>query len=469
MKRITGVLGIFCLFIFLSGSLLQAAVIVDADGRKVTVSPPYKRIISLYGAHTENLFSLGLNREILGVSRHEAFPPAATRKPVFSYHEDAEKFIAARPDLILVRPMITRGYPALIRKLRAAGITVVSLQPTTVKAMLAYWKTLGVLTGRQKAAARMVARFRAGVAKIKKRVADIPPGKRKRVYFEAIHSRMKTFAPNAIAMFALKTAGGINVAADARAAHGTNIAAYGKERILSHAAEIDVFLAQRGAMNRVTKRKILEEGGFGAIKAVREGQVYIIDEKIVSRPTLRLLLGIHEIGRFLYPEIFNDVTGLREKKTLTRAQFAEMMIKVTRTPIKTPNYRHDIFKKRKGSHRYGDYEDVDYFSDASAYIETAVALGLFRNAEGKKFFPGKPVLRGDVAYGIFMKFDLPEVKPVKIRDIPAESPLYAQVATVVGLGIMALNRGHFEPERPMAGEAVYRALKKAMEVKERKP
>ena len=468
MKRFLKLVGMISLFVLVGISGLRAAVIVDAAGKRIEVSPPYTRIISLYGAHTENLFSLGLDREIIGVSRHEAYPPAATRKPVFSYHEDAEKFMAAHPDLILVRPMITRGYPALMQKLRAAGITVVSLQPTTVKAMLAYWKTLGVLTGREKEAERMVDRFRAGVEKIRKMVSKIPPEKRKRVYFEAIHSRMKTFAPNAIAMFALKTAGGINVAADARAVHGTNIAAYGKERILSHADEIDVFLAQRGAMNRVTKRRIREEGGFRAIKAVREGQIYIIDEKIVSRPTLRLLLGITEIGRCLYPAVFNDVTALRKAKALTRAQFAEMIVKVTRIPLKTPSYRHDILKRRKGTHRYGDYRDVDYFTEASAYIETAVSQGLFRHADGRRFFPERPILRGDVAYGIFMKFDLPEAKPVEIADIPEDDPLLPQAAAVAGLGIMTVNQGKFEPKRPMSGEAVFEALKKAQAVIERK-
>lgn len=91
---------------------------------------------------------------------------------------------------------------------------------------------------------------------------------------------------------------------DAKAVRGTNIAAYGKEHILSHADDIDVYLAQGGRMNRISMERIKEEGGFRAIKAVMDGKVYIIDEKIVSRPTLRLLDGIYEIGEILYPEKF---------------------------------------------------------------------------------------------------------------------------------------------------------------------
>jgi len=81
-------------------------------------------------------------------------------------------------------------------------------------------------------------------------------------------------------------------------------------------------------MNHVTLRRIKEEGGFEAIKAVREGNIFIIDEKIVSRPTMRLLDGIYEIGRFLYPSVFNDVSVFLSKPVITRAAFAEMFVKM---------------------------------------------------------------------------------------------------------------------------------------------
>ena len=96
---------------------IRGDVVFDQAGRKLMIDKPYRRIISLYGAHTENLFRLGLNDSIIGVSRHESFPPQALEKPVFSYHDDLEKFLAARPDLVLIRPMIDRGYARLVSRL----------------------------------------------------------------------------------------------------------------------------------------------------------------------------------------------------------------------------------------------------------------------------------------------------------------------------------------------------------------
>jgi iron complex transport system substrate-binding protein len=109
-----------------------------------------------------------------------------------------------------------------------------------------------------------------------------------------------------MAVFALETAGGINAAPDAAPVRGTNIAFYGKERLLARGAEIDVYLAQSGPMNPATREQIAAASGFQAIRAVREGRIHLIDERLVSRPTPRLLEGILAIGRLLHPELFRD-------------------------------------------------------------------------------------------------------------------------------------------------------------------
>jgi len=282
-----------------------ADLVVDNRGRQIEVKTPFKRIISLYGAHTENLFSLGLENEIIGVSVNDHFPAKALEKQKFSFHDDPEKFMANRPDLVLIRPMIDNGYPQFVQQLERYGITVVSLQPSTIPQMYDYWLTLGQLCGKQDQAQKMVTAFKEKIARIQALTQALP--QKKKVYFQAIHTRMKTFTPGSMPIFALETAGGINVAADARASRNTNIAVYGKEQILARASEIDVFLAQRGIMNPVRKEQIIDEPGFKIIKAIKNEQVFLIDENIVSRPVPRLHEGIVTIGWFLYPDIFNQL------------------------------------------------------------------------------------------------------------------------------------------------------------------
>ena len=297
---------------------IEAATITDQDGQRLTFDQPFSRLISLYPAHTENLYALGLEGQVIGVSKNDDYPQAALAKPKFDYRDDPEKIIAAKPDLVLVRPMISRSAPDLIDKLHLSAIRVVSLQPNTLDETFAYWRTLGILTGREQEAEGMVMRFTTQLEAIKAVVATIPKEKRKRVYFEAIHGKMKTFAPDSMAIFALTTAGGINIAADAEQVRETNIAYYGTERLLAKGHDIDLFLAQKGRMNPITTRTIYDEPGFRTIKAVKERQVFLIDETLVARPTLRMSDGIIEIGRILYPEVFGKAFPVQQQRGLNR-------------------------------------------------------------------------------------------------------------------------------------------------------
>ncbi|WP_320041823.1 ABC transporter substrate-binding protein [uncultured Desulfobacter sp.] len=298
MKIIHSIGIIFFLLLAVALPSHAGIVVTDAGGRSIPVDRPFTRIISLYGAHTRNLDTLGLDDEIIGICPMDKW----TGKPTFSYHDGLEKFLAARPDLVLIRPMIDRAYAALVKGMERSGIVVVSLQPGSVEQMFDYWLKLGTLTGKDYQARQMVSTFKNEITEITSVTRTIP--NKKQVYFEAIHSRMKTFTPGSVAIFALETAGGINIAQDAPSVRGTNIAFYGKERILSHAHEIDVFLAQKGAMNQPTIKEIKHEPGFDVIRAVKDDQIFIVDEKIVSRPTMDLLKGIHTIADILYPEVF---------------------------------------------------------------------------------------------------------------------------------------------------------------------
>ena len=133
-----------------------ARSIVDDRGRRISVDTPFNRIISLYSAHTENLFHIGASDQLSGVSVNDTYPGEVDKKPKFSYHDGVEKFIAAQPDLVLIRPMIDNGYPQFVKQLESYGIKVVSLQPATVEEMYDYWETLGELTGKTEYARAMV-------------------------------------------------------------------------------------------------------------------------------------------------------------------------------------------------------------------------------------------------------------------------------------------------------------------------
>jgi iron complex transport system substrate-binding protein len=263
----------------------------------------YGRVVSLYPAHAENLAAMGAEDVLVGVNEPMGSIPVVTAR------DGAEAIVALKPDLVLARPMHRSTHPALIQQLESMGITVLCLLPATFEEIEPYWLSLGRFTGREDRAAAMAARFRKGLAELARRLDAIAPESRKRVFFEAIHRQMKTVSPNSMAAFVLKSGGGINAAQDADPVQEFNVAHYGLERIIALGDCVDVYLAQKGPMNPVSVEEIRNTPGLTSLKAVREGRVYLVDEALVSRPTPRLLDGIHAVAAILYPDIFAAAGG----------------------------------------------------------------------------------------------------------------------------------------------------------------
>ena len=292
---------VLCLF-------ATTAAAAASDRATLPLPGPFKRIVSLWPAHTANLVELGLDREILAVSADD---PLAGKRPRIACDGDPARVIALKPDLVLIRPQISRDCPALVRALEQRNIRVLSLQPAKASQLFAYWEALGKLTGREREARTMIETFSRKLATITADVRQIPKEKRKRVYFEAAHRPLHTFAPASLAMFVLESAGGVNVAADAERLRETPLAAYGRERLLAKADQIDLYLAQSGRTNPVSVDDILREPGFKAIPAVRKRQIFLVDEELIAQPTMGLIQTIGFVKSLLYPDYDqNGITGL---------------------------------------------------------------------------------------------------------------------------------------------------------------
>ena len=280
--------------------------IIDDLGQRIHLERPATRIISLYSAHTENLFALGLDAEIIGVGRTESYPPAALKKPCFDYRSDPEKVIAANPDLVLIRPFIQRAHPEFIQLLTQIGIPVAALYPDGFEMFAPYIRKLAILTGRRQKAETLLQDFFQQIETIRQRTASI--SSKMRVYFESVENGYKTVTPDSLPARAISWAGGINIAENVTAIRqGSSIALYGVEQLLEQGEMIDVYLVQQGAMHaRATAESVAQRPGFHVIRAVQNKRVYSIDEKLISSPTFRYVEGLRLLARLLYPELFSE-------------------------------------------------------------------------------------------------------------------------------------------------------------------
>ncbi len=257
------------------------------------------RIISLYAAHTEILLRLGARDCIVGVSRQETYSGPETEgwnPPVFSARDDIERFLAAAPDIVLVRPQhVADG--RLKRVLETAGIRVIAMQVTRADDLYEYWRELGRLVGREAEAEAMIASFAAEANRYRQAaLARInPPG----VFLESIHREVKTFTPDSLPAWVVESGGGRNIAADAEpASPGVIIAEYGPERLLDKADEVEIFISQSGAMNRTPLESVLARDVYAPLAAFRTGRVYKIPEAFIARPTPSLLEGVRMMAEW---------------------------------------------------------------------------------------------------------------------------------------------------------------------------
>ena len=280
-----------------------AVSFIDDDGVAISLDHPGKRVISLYSAHTENLFWIGAGDAVIGGHKTCTYPPEAAATAVYDYTGDPEYIIAAAPDLVLIRPLIRRRNGDYIEEIVKAGIPVVSLYTDNFDNFDDYIRRLAALTGVDAEAA--LALFHEGINNVGSKTLAIPQDERRRVFFEATAENVRTAAEGSFPALAIAIAGGVNIAEGAKPVNpGSSIAAFGIERLMENAARIDVYVAQNGAMNHVRDAdEIMGRPAYGVIKAAREGRVLVIDEKLISSPTYRFLTGVEEMARFIYPHL----------------------------------------------------------------------------------------------------------------------------------------------------------------------
>lgn len=431
--------------------------IVDDTGKTVVLGTTAKRIISLYSAHTENLFALGLDDEIIGVGKSEAYPPRAMEKDVFDYESDPEKVIAANPDLVLIRPFINSKAPKFVEAIEKAGIPVVSLYPESFEQFDGYMRTLSKLTGKEKTCDDLMKQFHLDIDNITKKTANIE--KKIGVYFESTEVEYRTVTSTSMAALAIEYAGGINIAKDALAVkEGSSIGAYGAERILEKAEQIDVFVSQNGAMNSGgNPHSISIRPGFNAIKAVRENRVYNINEKLVSSPTFRFSKGVTELARMFYPEVMDDLSEFNTNEVLTREKLTKLCVLYKHKPIFSPT--SSSYNKKKGFHTYGEFSDIDILDTYFDYIETAVQSG-YIESQSEVFEPKKEVTRDELARSLYMLTELSAKEAdINIADI-SQCKVPNIVKLIVGNNIMSLQNENFEPEKTVLCNEALEAIKK---------
>lgn len=291
------VLIILSIMIFVDGIYADASerTFKDFLGREVTINYPPKRIISLAPSVTEMLFAIGLDSEIVGVTRHCDYPPQKVKniKKIGTFWNPSIELITdLEPDLV-VAP--AAGYnQSKIDKLTELGIKCFVVNPKTIDQILKTMEVLSKVTGKQESGKKKVTELKERVKRIDEKVEKIPIKKRKKVFFALDENSLWTAGNGTFIDDLIKRAGGINIAEDKKGWYK-----YEPEKLI--VANPDQILT--GISEDQTRDEVIDMWSDKSyLPAVKNNHICLIDEDVLSRAGPRAIDVLEKLFEFVYDE-----------------------------------------------------------------------------------------------------------------------------------------------------------------------
>ena len=184
-----------------------APAATDANGDRIELRSPARRIVSLAPHATELVFAAGAGEKLVGVLSPADWPPQAARLPRVGNASalDLERIVALAPDLAVAWPYLA---PAQLERLRALGVPIYVSDPHTPEAIAADIENLGVLAGTSEIATEAAGQFRTQLAALRERARD---GPRLPVFYEIWNQPLYTIGGGHLISSAIELCGGENV------------------------------------------------------------------------------------------------------------------------------------------------------------------------------------------------------------------------------------------------------------------
>jgi iron complex transport system substrate-binding protein len=259
----------------------------------------YERIISLYPGHTDNIIALNGQSKLVGISQNDD-PETLPGLLRFPMKTGAEALLALKPDLVLMRTLVTKQNPELKDVLERAGVKVILIDPPSWEGFAEYLRELAPLIDvNPDDAAALFIRI---CSEIREKAEGLRKGRTVSVFVESTARDLHTCAPDSWAARLIELAGGTNAAASAvPARRGSAVAPWGLERVMKLlSAGLDVYLVQNGAMNRTTPEELKARSWASALGTAK---VAFIPEAHLARPSLK---GLREGGMKLIQIFYGE-------------------------------------------------------------------------------------------------------------------------------------------------------------------
>ncbi len=272
----------------------KAFTIVDDYGRAVTIDGIPQRIVSVAPTPTEILFAVGAGSQVVGVDDYSDYPAAAANlTKVGSYTLNTEAIVALHPNLIVASDLVPR---LQLDQLSSQGIPYVIFADRTVEDVFGTIRLAGVITGHAQEADDLATNLSARVDAITAKTLATNITK-PTLYIE--YYPMFTYGPGSFGDDLIRLAGATNIAHNATSEYPqiTN------EFVIAQDPQIIVYTS--GVMSQTTNLTIASRPGWENMTAVKDNQIYSIDDNLISRYGPRIVDGLEQLAAIVHPELFS--------------------------------------------------------------------------------------------------------------------------------------------------------------------
>ncbi|MEJ9231010.1 ABC transporter substrate-binding protein [Peribacillus butanolivorans] len=274
---------------------VKAYTVTDDTGKKIKFDKIPETVVSLQPSNTEILFKLGLGDKVVGVTDFDNYPEEAKdiEHVSDSVNINVEKIISLKPDAVIA---YTIGDETTLKPLEDAGIPVFIIKSASnFDDVYGDIGQIAEVMGVTEKGEELVKDIQTQITSVEEKIETLD--KKKKTYFEISPApEIYTTGAETFQQEILVTAGIENIFADQKGwvkVSDEEIVKRNPNAIITTATFAD------DAVDEIKSRK-----GWEDINAVKNDQVFLLDENIMSRPGPRIGEAVELAAKTVYPDLF---------------------------------------------------------------------------------------------------------------------------------------------------------------------
>lgn len=284
----------------LIGCTQKTSTMTDREGNAFNMPQKVNTIISTAPSNTEILVGLGLSDKLVAIDKYSSDVEGVNKDlPKIDFkNPDAETLVSLKPDIIIASGHNKTGNEDPFAAVKDAGIKVVYI-PTSASIEDIYKDInfISKVTGTEKKGDEMVATMKNEVNSIKQ-VGDTITDK-KNVYFELGSTpALYSLGNNTFINEMINTVGAKNIFANENSWISPSAEAVIK-------ANPDVILTNEPTETAINAIK--NRDGFKDVNAVKENNIFAIDNSSSSRPSQNIIKALKQIAKAIYPDKYAQI------------------------------------------------------------------------------------------------------------------------------------------------------------------